>query len=44
MPTTDRKVRILANWIADFVGKPDLTLTDDLEDPTHDFRVATGGK
>ena len=37
MPTTDRKVRILAGWVADFVGKPDLTPTDDLEDPRHDF-------
>jgi NADH:ubiquinone reductase (H+-translocating) len=44
MPTTDRKVRIFAGWVADFVGKPDLTPTDDLEDPTHDFRVAAGGK
>ncbi len=37
MPTTDRKLRILSNWIADAVGKPDLTPTDDLEDPRHDF-------
>lgn len=44
MPTLDRKVRILAGWIADFVGKPDLTPTDDDLDPTHDFRVAAGGK
>jgi NADH dehydrogenase len=44
MPTTDRKVRILAGWIADLVGRTDLTPTDDLEDPTHDFRIAAGGK
>ena len=44
MPTTDRKVRIFAGWLADAVGKIDLTPTDDLEDPRHDFRVATGGK
>jgi NADH dehydrogenase len=44
MPTTDRKVRIFAGWVADFLGKIDLTPTDDLEDPRHDFRVATGGK
>ena len=44
MPTTDRKVRILAGWVADFVGKIDLTPTDDLEDPRHDFRIAAGGK
>ncbi|RIX27614.1 NAD(P)/FAD-dependent oxidoreductase [Amnibacterium setariae] len=44
MPTMDRKVRIFAGWVADFVGKPDLTPTDDFEDPTHDFRVAAGGK
>lgn len=44
MPTTDRKIRILAGWVADFVGKTDLTPTDDLEDPTHDFRVAAGVK
>ncbi|GAA4740478.1 NAD(P)/FAD-dependent oxidoreductase [Amnibacterium soli] len=42
MPTMDRKVRIFAGWIADFVGKPDLTPTDDFEDPTHDFRIAAG--
>jgi NADH dehydrogenase len=42
MPTTDRKVRIFAGWVADFVGKIDLTPTDDLEDPTHDFRIAAG--
>ena len=44
MPTTDRKVRIFAGWVADLVGRVDLTPTDDLEDPTHDFRVAAGGK
>lgn len=44
MPTTDRKVRILAGWIADFVGKPDLTPTDDLEDPRHDFAVSAAGR
>ncbi len=43
MPTTDRKIRILAGWIADFVGRIDLTPTDDLEDPRHDFVVAAGG-
>jgi NADH dehydrogenase len=42
MPTLDRKVRIFAGWVADFVGKPDLTPTDDFEDPTHDFRIAAG--
>jgi len=40
MPTTDRKIRILAGWVADALGRPDLTPTDDLEDPRHDFRVA----
>ena len=44
MPTTDRKVRIFAGWVADFLGKVDLTPTDDFEDPTHDFRVAAGGQ
>jgi NADH dehydrogenase len=42
MPTTDRKVRIFAGWVADFVGRIDLTPTDDFEDPTHDFRIAAG--
>lgn len=37
MPTTDRKVRILAGWVADAVGRIDLTPTDDVEDPRHDF-------
>jgi NADH dehydrogenase len=39
MPTTDRKVRILAGWVADAVGRIDLTPTDELEDPRHDFRA-----
>jgi NADH dehydrogenase len=39
MPTLDRKVRILAGWAADAVGRTDLTPTDDLEDPRHDFRA-----
>ncbi len=39
MPTTDRKIRILAGWAADALGRIDLTPTDDLEDPRHDFRV-----
>jgi len=39
MPTTDRKIRILAGWVADAVGRTDLTPTDDLEDPRHDFRA-----
>ncbi len=42
MPTMDRKVRIFAGWVADFVGRTDLTPTDDFEDPTHDFRIAAG--
>ncbi|HEV7624823.1 MAG TPA: FAD-dependent oxidoreductase [Amnibacterium sp.] len=40
MPTTDRKIRILAGWVADALGRTDLTPTDDLEDPRHDFREA----
>jgi NADH:ubiquinone reductase (H+-translocating) len=44
MPTTDRKVRILAGWAADAVGRTDLTPTDDLEDPRHDFRLAASGR
>jgi NADH:ubiquinone reductase (H+-translocating) len=42
MPTTDRKIRILAGWVADAVGRPDLTPLDDLEDPRHDFRAVAG--
>ena len=42
MPTTDRKVRILAGWVADALGRIDLTPTDDFEDPRHDFREAAG--
>jgi NADH:ubiquinone reductase (H+-translocating) len=44
MPSTDRKIRILAGWVADAVGRPDLTPTDDLEDPRHDFRAVAGAK
>ncbi len=44
MPTTDRKVRIFAGWVADALGRIDLTPTDDLEDPRHDFEVAARGK
>ena len=40
MPTMDRRVRIVAGWIADAVGKPDLTPTDDTEDPQKDFAEA----
>jgi NADH dehydrogenase len=43
MPTTDRKVRILAGWVADAIGKPDLTPTDDFEDPRREFRAVTKG-
>jgi NADH:ubiquinone reductase (H+-translocating) len=32
-------VRILAGWVADAIGRIDLTPTDDLEDPRHDFRA-----
>ncbi|MGN6742771.1 MAG: NAD(P)/FAD-dependent oxidoreductase [Amnibacterium sp.] len=39
MPTFDRKVRILSGWVADAIGRTDLTPTDDLEDPRHDFRA-----
>ncbi len=39
MPTTDRKVRILAGWVADAIGRVDLTPMDELEDPRHDFRA-----
>ena len=44
MPTLDRKVRILAGWVADAVGKPDLTPTDDTEDPQKDFAEAARGR
>lgn len=37
MPTFDRKVRILAGWVADAIGRTDLTPTDDTEDPRRDF-------
>jgi NADH dehydrogenase len=40
MPTFDRKVRILSGWVADAIGKTDLSPMDDLEDPRHDFREA----
>ena len=42
MPTLDRRVRILAGWVADAAGRIDLTSTDDTEDPRHDFAVAAG--
>lgn len=44
MPTMDRRLRILSGWVSDFLGRPDLTPTDDLEDPRHDFVVAAEGK
>jgi NADH dehydrogenase len=44
MPTTDRKIRILADWVGDALGRIDLTPTDDLEDPRHDFRAVAGAK
>lgn len=44
MPTLDRKVRILTGWVADAVGKPDLTPTDDTEDPQKDFAEAARGR
>ncbi|WP_375400738.1 NAD(P)/FAD-dependent oxidoreductase [uncultured Amnibacterium sp.] len=40
MPTFDRKVRILAGWVADAIGRIDLTPTDDTEDPRRDFAEA----
>lgn len=40
MPTFDRKVRIFAGWIADAIGRIDLTPTDDTEDPRQDFADA----
>ena len=40
MPTFDRKVRILAGWVADAIGRIDLTPTDDTEDPRKDFADA----
>ena len=40
MPTFDRKVRIFAGWVADAIGRIDLTPTDDTEDPRKDFAEA----
>ena len=42
MPTFDRKVRIFAGWVADAIGRIDLTPTDDTEDPRKDFAEAAG--
>ena len=44
MPTTDRKIRILAGWVGDALGRTDLTPTDDLHDPRRDFREAARAK
>jgi NADH dehydrogenase len=43
MPTLDRKVRILAGWAADIVGKTDLTpqpSAQDARDPQEEFAEA----
>jgi NADH dehydrogenase len=44
MPTADRKIRILAGWVGDALGRTDLTPTDDFHDPRREFREAAGAK